>query len=322
MVSLKNNLANWLPYIVFLLVVIILMLITSNIYYNTVKHLTKESFANPEKTDENRIVTFTKNSDIYDKFYSKIYKQIIEEYNDYQVDYEITELIENTKLKEYGDKAKILDLGCGTGKHVYLLGKQNYNVVGLDQSPHMLDVSKEKTEKMQKVRLYEGNMDNKTLFGKNKFTHITCYYFSFYYSSNLNKLVDNVYEWLTPLGYFVVHLVDKHKFDPVLEASAPFPKFSIQKYSNKRQTKSKIYFEHFSYESDLQVGEDNDVQYIETFNYPERKYTRIHKHSMTMPNIHETVDMIKEKGFKLIKMSHMNEIGYDHQFICYFQKKK
>lgn len=44
-----------------------------------------------------------------------------------------------------GQISKILDLGCGTGRHVSLLQKMGYKVTGIDSSPQMLKVAREKS---------------------------------------------------------------------------------------------------------------------------------------------------------------------------------
>lgn len=47
----------------------------------------------------------------------------------------------------YDKKCKILDIGCGTGRHDIELAKRGYNVTGIDLSESMLAKAKEKAEK-------------------------------------------------------------------------------------------------------------------------------------------------------------------------------
>ena len=49
------------------------------------------------------------------------------------------DLIENV-FHRYGDKpiSRVLDLGCGTGNHAFLLASRGYEVVGIERSENML----------------------------------------------------------------------------------------------------------------------------------------------------------------------------------------
>lgn len=51
-------------------------------------------------------------------------------------------------IKEYGaaDAASILDLGCGTGGHAVALAQRGFGVVGLDRSPEMVLIAKQKAQ--------------------------------------------------------------------------------------------------------------------------------------------------------------------------------
>jgi ubiquinone/menaquinone biosynthesis C-methylase UbiE len=51
----------------------------------------------------------------------------------------------------------IIDIGCGTGNHALRLSRLGYEVVGIDISPTMLKIAKEKS-KGAKVRFMQGDM--------------------------------------------------------------------------------------------------------------------------------------------------------------------
>jgi len=324
-----SYIVDLLPYVLCILIVLILLFIALRIPYLINKHIVQEKFTNPDESADNvssdnmnNKIVVKKNDDIYDKFYSKIYEKIVGEYTSYRVEFEVSDLYRNGALEKYGKKTRLLEMGCGIGEHISQLAKDGFKIVGLDQSSYMLDIARDKIKKYKNVRLIEGDMDNGSLFGKSEFTHITCYYFSVYYTSDLEKLLNNVNKWLTSMGYFVVHLVDKYKFDPVLDAASPFPAFSFQKYSEKRKNKSIIHFDKFSYESEFKAGKGDDAVFIETIKYPDRDYTRKHYHKMYMPNLNKMVKIIKSHGFQLVHTSHMVDIGYEYQYLCYFQKKR
>lgn len=71
---------------------------------------------------------------------------------------------------------KILNLGCGTGNLAIFLGKEGYEVIGLDLSDHMLDIAKSKISNISndiadRVKFVQGDIINFSL--SQKFSLIT-----------------------------------------------------------------------------------------------------------------------------------------------------
>jgi len=75
---------------------------------------------------------------VFQKKYSKIYDLV---YQDKDSESEIN-LLEKI-LKEY-DVKKILDIGCGTGRHSMILAKKGYDILGIDKSIDMVKVARTK----------------------------------------------------------------------------------------------------------------------------------------------------------------------------------
>ena len=75
---------------------------------------------------------------VFQKKYSEIYDLV---YQDKDSESEIN-LLENF-LKEYGVK-KILDIGCGTGRHSMILAKKGYDILGIDKSIDMVKIARTK----------------------------------------------------------------------------------------------------------------------------------------------------------------------------------
>jgi ubiquinone/menaquinone biosynthesis C-methylase UbiE len=52
----------------------------------------------------------------------------------------------------------ILELACGTGRVAIRLAEAGFNVVGLDHSPYMLEIARQKSRAIANIRWIEGNM--------------------------------------------------------------------------------------------------------------------------------------------------------------------
>ena len=63
------------------------------------------------------------------------------------------------------------------------------------------------------------------------------------------QFFQNCINWLRPGGYLVLHLVNRDKFDPILNTADPLQFVSAQKYAKKRITKSLIKFKDFNYKA-------------------------------------------------------------------------
>jgi len=267
-----------------------------------------EHFANKKK------VYNVAPNDIYDKFYSNIYDQLFGDGSKNK--FEIKEITKNA-LNKWKKKTKILDAGCGTGWHTHTLSKK-YNIVGVDRSINML----KKARKLNAKHLLKlGNIMNNKLFKKDEFSHILCLYFTLYYMDNINRLFKNFNRWLLPNGFVVVHLVDRDNFDPLLSATSPFPAFSLQKYSKKRLTKSKVHFNNFVYEGNFNKNsDDSSVNFTETFDFKKKPIIRKQTHLLNMPTIDEIVDIAKRNGFKLVNKISMTPVSFEYQYLCFFRK--
>ena len=146
-------------------------------------------------------------------------------------------------------------------------------------------------------------------------------YFSFYYFKNQQKAVKNIRSWLKPKGIFCVHLVNRDKFDPMLDKGNPFLG-SLQKYSNKRLTKSFVKFNNINYKSEFVLDSSKEKAYFnEVFEFESpKKKSRKQKHILNMPTLDSIVNLIKSSGFKEIKRIDLLPIGYEYNYFIFFEK--
>ena len=175
----------------------IFLLITAIIGYYWKK---KELTVNEHFLSENTIIK-ENYTDIYDTFYSNIYDQLFN--SNIKNEYEIYN-IKKYALEPYKKQTDIyiLDAGCGTGKHLKIIDKYQYPCIGLDNSIKMLEIAQKYSPG---IKLVNGDFHNKSVFKRRKFSHITCLFYTIYYTSNPKKIFNNFNYWLKPNGYFCVH---------------------------------------------------------------------------------------------------------------------
>jgi SAM-dependent methyltransferase len=93
----------------------------------------------------------------------------------------------HTLIKQDNPGAKsLLDVGCGTGKHLEYMSK-NYMVEGFDINPDLLEIAR---SRCPGVPFHQGDMVNMEL--NNKFDVITCLFSSIAYVKTLENLYKSV----------------------------------------------------------------------------------------------------------------------------------
>lgn len=256
---------------------------------------------------------------IYNTFYSNIYDQLFHSStkNHFEI-YNINNYTISDKKDFTKDDIKFLDLGCGTGYHLDILKKYKLNAVGIDNSIKML----EKGRKMfPTIELIKGDFHKKSNFKNREFTHITCFFFSFYYSNYQEDLFKNINYWLKPKGFFCVHLVNKDNFDPILERSSSLiPLFNPQKDSETRQTQTKLKFNKFNYIANWQFKEKETI-FEENILFKDNSNHIKNKHKLYIQDIKYYVKLAKKNGFTLHKIIDLTPVNHDDNFIYIFQKK-
>jgi SAM-dependent methyltransferase len=83
------------------------------------------------------------NKHVFGHTYAKVY-DILYQDKDYESECDILEDIFRRYRKN--NIKSILDLGCGTGNHAFLLAKRGYDITGVDRSSEMIENSKRKAQ--------------------------------------------------------------------------------------------------------------------------------------------------------------------------------
>jgi ubiquinone/menaquinone biosynthesis C-methylase UbiE len=261
-----------------------------------------------------KIITISPDK-IYDKFYADVYDTVA--LDKPKVTFEagyIKSLIDLDR----GDN-KILDVGCGTGQHTKYLSEHT-EYVGLDKSNDMLRHARMNIN--NNCRLVAGDANKLSVVAEDAFSHIICLYFTIYYFKDPDKLFYNFGRWLKKDGILVIHLVDRDKFDPVLNPANPSRVNSIQKYADKRITSSIINFNNVTYISDFVLKKNNMAEFQEIIRFKKTNTERRQRHIMYMFTNKKYVQIAKKNGFELQEIKSMNEVKYEHNYLFVFKKKE
>ena len=267
----------------------------------------KEGF---EQTDQ---FLLKSGNDIYDDFYADIYDYLV--FSNQKNIYEVGEIVNKTTPSS---QSRILDVGSGTGHHVAELSIQGLDVLGIDISPSMVD--KARTD-FPKYKFEIADATNSGEFGPNMFTHIMCMYFTIYYIQDKVQFFQNCMKWLKPGGYFILHLVDRAHFDPILPPGNPLLYVSPQRYAEKRITSTKVKFNDLSYSADFQLNESTDIaKFVEKFKNDSDGKVRKNEHIMYMPNLDTIVNEVQQAGFILDSKVDLLQVQYEYQYVYFFIK--
>jgi len=266
-------------------------------------------------------VTYEDATEIYDDVYASIYDLLWNPQD--MLKYQQVSM-QDISLADWNTKnVHVLDMACGTGPHATWFKNLGVDYTGVDISESML---KKARENNPSATFQKGDITQVHLFPQKSMSHCVLTGFSVYQFQNPKIVSDNAYQWLQPGGYFIVHLVDPDKYDPLHDLASPFAAFSLQKYSLERQTASNVFFDKFKYIGRLNKKSDEDkATYEETLSFYDKddnngvKY-RENKHHWNMPSKERMIDIFKTSGFRHVENVNLVRCGKEYQYLCYFSK--
>ena len=284
------------------IILVILMIVNKSAVY-------KEGFVQREK------YILKRGAEIYDDFYSSIYDELV--YDNVKNDFEVGEI---KRLIKPSQQSRVLDIGSGNGHHVKLLKKNGYNAEGVDKSSAMVKSAK---EKYPKCSFKQGDVLESMLYPGDSFSTITCLYFTIYYINDKKQFFQNCYNWLMPGGYLVLHLVNRDKFDPILNAADPLHLVSAQKYAKERITNSLVKFNDFQYKANFSLDKSKNLaEFDETFKDDKSGHVRQNKHKLHMETQKHILGLAKNVGFILQGKIDMVTTQYQYQYIYLLYKSR
>jgi SAM-dependent methyltransferase len=270
-----------------------------------------EGFANPEGPEGDSIVLG--NDHLYDDFYAKVYDKVVDGATRIEAEVNFT-LSWARSYRPENEMLQVLDIGCGTGGAVETCRKIGVGKsIGIDASEAMVAAARKKFPKAD-FRVGEAELIGQ--FAAGEFNLITLYYFVYYYLRDPHMMFQNAFQWLQPGGCLVIHLVNREKFDPILEAASPFVAFSVQKYAEERITHSKVSFDKFDYTADFTL-EGARAEFREEFQFKNGK-VRKQLHNLRMPKMEEVVSVAEANGFNFKQYIDLTAIGYEYQYLFCF----
>lgn len=291
--------------------------------YNSTKSQI-ETFKNKEQelslsSQKEKFLTLS-NNNIYDDFYAVVYDELMTDEN--RLYFEFTNLIDFGKIKNNNSSSPstILDIGCGNSHLVNMFNDENYNCIGMDKSKYMINNSIQKYPNLKnKLKINDGLVTQ--TFTPNSFSHILCLYFTIYEIEDKKSFLQNCYLWLNPGGYLFLHLVNKTKFNPIVNAGDPLEFISPQKYAKKRITNSIVEFNDFTYKSNFSLNNStNKALFNEIFEDNKNNKIRKHEHNLDMPTQKEILSMAKQVGFIMEAKIDMVYCQYEYQYIYVLKK--
>jgi SAM-dependent methyltransferase len=270
------------------------------------------------------VIRWLDNQQLYDTFYASLYDKLTQSAKRTQSEVGLM-LAEWTKRGEASKTFEVLDGGCGTGVAVATFAKMGVKrVVGMDTSEAMLKQAANVTipqttlseEQKKTIEWRHADLANVQSATGGEFSHACLLYFTLYYFTDKESLFRNLYYWIRPGGKLCIQVVNKHKFDPMLESATPLLGFSLQKYVKERLTKSEVVFDKFKYGGEFDLT-DPAAEFRETFRFSDGKVRR-HRHTFKMENIDEIIGLAKVAGWKYDAYVDETTVGAEYFYLLFF----
>ena len=134
----------------------------------------------------------------------------------------------------------------------------------------------------------------------------------------MDILFRNLAYWIKPGGTLAIEVVNKYKFDPILNSSNPWIGVNPQNYVKERLKTSKVVFDTFDYEATFEL-EDPNAEFRETFRFKDGSVRR-QKHMLFMPSIPEIIKKAKQNGWLYTKYVDLMNISFPYGYLLFFNR--
>ena len=272
-----------------------------------------ESFVQSgSKSSESSRVVVKTDGDIKDAFYAAVYDDIFTQRvtNAHEVGAIISQ------YPDISNQAIALDIGAGTGAYMRAFIKHGItDITGIEPSGAMIAQAKKAHPRLN-LNIVKGDPTTITAFKPESFTLVTLLNFEVYHIRNTPQLFANVYEWLKPGGYFVLHLVDPRRFNAASLLGLTQPSSS----GNRSRAQNAVKFSDFEYTADVQVFPNDMVQYMEVFTDDKTGQTRKNVRNFRMPSPQTYIETASEAGFNMLGQIDLVKAHKAYQYLYLFYK--
>jgi SAM-dependent methyltransferase/uncharacterized membrane protein len=265
------------------------------------------------------------NEDLFDDFYASVFTKLTQNENLIQAETAIC--LEEFAKHTPKEQLSILDAGCGIGIATCAFAKQGVgHTVGIDKSNAMIRYAKDTTIKSTTLTPTQQQDVDFRLFdlmgpgaaSAGEFTNACILYFTIYYFRDLDTLFRNLALWVKPGGSLAIEVVNKYKFDPVLDSCNPWVGISPQNYVKERLKTSKVVFDKFDYEATFEL-EDPRAEFRETFRFKDGSVRR-QKHTLTMPSIADITKKAQNNGWAYTSYVDLMPMSFPYGYILFFRR--
>ena len=295
----------------------------------------KEGFegSTQAKEDESLYTWIHEPSLIYDETYAEMYDELTLGANRQAAEVAlcINEWKKETEPHTNPAGWKVLDVGCGTGIACQAFAKAGASaIVGLDQSGPMLRKAAENLEGnkdladdvKKRVTWRQDNAYNVNAAFLGEFTHVTVFYFTVYYMRDKELFFRHLHGWTKPGARLAVEVVNKYKFDPMLDSANPFV-FSLQKYSDKRLKRSEVKFNKLDYVGEFDLDDDESsvkAEFKEVMKFKDTGLVRRQRHDLYMPNLPALIADAERAHWKYVGFQDLLPVGFEYAYLLMFER--
>jgi ubiquinone/menaquinone biosynthesis C-methylase UbiE len=275
------------------------------------KHINTDKYNEGFSQESNYVVKTEK--EVYDDFYVELYDRINipEKHSRFIIERVIT-MTAPTK------KSVFLDIGCGTGQLLNDLQTAGYDAYGIDYSESMV---RHALKKYPDCSIKHADITVPLTYDRNTFSHLLCTGMTIYQIQDKRTFFRHCYFWLKPNGYLILHLVDKNRFDPIIEAGKPSFMPSPQQYADSRITDTVIDFLDFKYKASYQFTETDVVYFKETMTDTETNHVRQNELTLYMEDYNDILYQASRNGFIVHGQVNLAEcIGDQYQYIFILER--
>ena len=274
-----------------------------------------ESFVQNRGSSRTGNVIVKSGDDMKDAFYAAVHDQLFNQKVNNA--YEVGAII--NKYPDISNQTVALDVGAGTGAYMDAFVQHGItDITGIESSADMVAQAK-KTH--PGLNIVQGDPTVVSAFKPDSFTLVSMLNFEVYYITNTEQLFSNIYAWLKPGGYFVLHLVDPRRFNAASMLGGDASTTSRTTTTpTQKGAQSVAKFSDFEYASEVQIFPNDFVQFMEVFTDDKTGRVRKNVRDFRMPSPQTFIELAAGAGFNMLGQIDLVKAQKEDQFFYLFYK--